>query len=140
VAAIHGWALGAGCEMALFCDLRVASDNAQLGLPEVNLGYIPSAGGTQMLPRIVPRGLAMQMILTGEPLPASRALEIGLVHRVVPRQRLDGEACSLASVLASRPPEVLAALKRALNDGLALPLPLALQREAQIGVSLRVNG
>src|SRR5574338_1062886 len=79
VAAVHGFAYGAGCEMALCCDIRIASADARFALPEVTLGYIPSAGGTQTLPRNVPPGIARQMVLTGEPVDARRALEIGLV-------------------------------------------------------------
>src|SRR5581483_1101607 len=92
IAAIHGYAYGAGCEMALYCDLRIASDDATFALPEVTLGYIPSAGGTQTLPRAVPPGIAREMVLSGDPIDAQRALACGLVNRVVPRARLYGEA------------------------------------------------
>jgi enoyl-CoA hydratase/carnithine racemase len=85
IAAVHGHVLGAGVELAMCCDLRVAADDARLGLPEVGLGYIPSAGGTQTLPRHVPPGIAMQMVLTGDPIDAATALRHGLVQRVVPR-------------------------------------------------------
>jgi enoyl-CoA hydratase/carnithine racemase len=139
IAAAHGWALGAGCEMSLFCDIRIAAEDARFGLPEVNLGYIPSAGGTQMLPRVVRPGVAMQMVLSGEPVDAARALEIGLVHRVVPRERLYEEAGALARALAGRPPELLAALKRAVNEGLSLPLEQALRLEAALGGGLRAG-
>jgi enoyl-CoA hydratase/carnithine racemase len=136
IAAVHGWALGAGCEMSLFCDLRIAAEDARFGLPEVNLGYIPSAGGTQMLPRIVKPGVAMQMVLSGEPVDAARALETGLVHRVVPRERLYEEAGELARRLAARPPALLAALKRAVSEGLSLPLEQALRLESTLGATL----
>src|SRR3970040_856911 len=96
IAAIHGFALGAGVELPMCCDFRIASEDARLGLPEVSLGYIPSAGGTQTLPRHVPPGVAMQMILTGDPIDARTALRYGLVQRVVPRERLYEEAESLA--------------------------------------------
>lgn len=130
VAAIHGWALGAGCEMSLLCDLRVAAVDARLGLPEVTLGYIPSAGGTQTLPRTVPPGVAMHLILSGEPVDAATALRIGLVHRVVPRAALEEEAGRLAERLAALPSAFVAAVKGAVRDGMDLPLPQALAREA----------
>ncbi|HZU76909.1 MAG TPA: enoyl-CoA hydratase/isomerase family protein, partial [Dehalococcoidia bacterium] len=114
VAAIHGYALGAGCEMSLYCDLRVASEDTHFGLPEVNLGYIPSAGGTQTLPRTIPRGVAAGMIMTGEPIDAARALDLGLVHRVVPKAELYTTARDLAVRLAAVPEPVLAAAREAL--------------------------
>ena len=132
VAAIHGWALGAGCEMSLLCDLRIAADDARLGLPEVTLGYIPSAGGTQTLPRVVPRGVAMHMVLSGEPIDVQTALRAGLIHRVVPRHTLDAEVERTARRLADLPPAYVAAVKQAVNTGLDLPLPLALSREADL--------
>ncbi len=132
VAAVHGWALGAGCELSLLCDLRIAAEDARFSLPEVNLGYIPSAGGTQTLPRVIPRGVALQMILSGEPVDAATALRLGLVHRVVPPAELDAAALAMAERLARLPPAYVAAIKRAVNDALDLPLPLALRREAEI--------
>ena len=132
VAAIHGWALGAGCEMSLLCDLRIASDDARFGLPEVTLGYIPSAGGTQTLPRTVPPGVAMQMVLSGEPIDAAAALRIGLVDRVVPRAALYEEAERVAAWLAGLPPAYVAAVKQAVRAAQDLPLPLARDREADI--------
>ncbi|MCI0839533.1 MAG: enoyl-CoA hydratase/isomerase family protein, partial [Chloroflexi bacterium] len=96
IAAIHGYALGAGIELSMCCDIRIASDDAKFGLPEVSLGYIPSAGGTQTLPRHVPPGLAMQMILTGDPIDAPAAYARGLVQRIVPRARLYAEAETMA--------------------------------------------
>jgi enoyl-CoA hydratase/carnithine racemase len=129
IAAIHGWALGAGCEMSLYCDLRIAADDARLGLPEVTLGYIPSAGGTQTLPRTVTATHAMQMILTGEPVDAATALRIGLVHRVVPRARLDADVAALAHRIAAQPPQRTRALKRIIAGSLDLPLGEALALE-----------
>jgi enoyl-CoA hydratase/carnithine racemase len=140
VAAIHGWALGAGCEMSLMCDLRVAAEDARFGLPEVTLGYIPSAGGTQTLPRVIAPGVALQMVLCGEPVDAATALRLGLVHHVVPRAALDAEAERLAARLAARPPAYVAAVKRAIADGLDLPLPLALAREAELVARLHADG
>ena len=130
IAAIHGYALGAGIELPMCCDLRIASEDARLGLPEVSLGYIPSAGGTQTLPRHIPPGVAMHMILTGDPIDAQAALRHGLVQRVVPRQRLYPEAEALARTLMSRSPLALRLAKRAVLEGLDLPLAegLALER------------
>jgi enoyl-CoA hydratase/carnithine racemase len=130
IAAIHGHALGAGIELPMCCDIRVASEDARLGLPEVSLGYIPSAGGTQTLPRHIPPGVAMHMILTGDTINAPAALRYGLVQRVVPRRRLYQEAESLARTLISRGPLALRLAKRAVLEGLDLPLAqgLALER------------
>jgi len=103
IAAINGFALGTGLELAMACTLRIASDKAQLGQPEVKLGIIPGAGGTQRLPRIVGLGRAMELVLTGEPITASAALSMGLINRMVPAEKLM-EACqALAATLASRP-------------------------------------
>lgn len=103
IAAIKGWALGTGLELAMACTLRLAAEGAKLGQPEVKLGIIPGAGGTQRLPRLVGMGRAMEMVLTGEPVDAARAYEMGLINRVVPAERLMDEAKKLAAVLASRP-------------------------------------
>jgi len=134
IAAIHGYALGAGIELPLCCDFRIASEDAQMGLPEVSLGYIPSAGGTQTLPRHVPVGIAMQMILTGDRIDATTALRYGLVHRVVPRQQLYEEAEELARKLLSRGPLALRLAKRAVHEGLELPLSLGLALESRLAV------
>lgn len=130
IAAVHGYALGAGCEMSLCCDLRVAATDARFGLPEVKLGYIPSAGGTQLLPRTIGPGIAMEMILSGDDIDAATALRFGLVHRVVPRDRLHDEAEAWARELAGRPPEALRYAKEAVTRGLEMPLAegLALER------------
>jgi enoyl-CoA hydratase/carnithine racemase len=136
VAAIHGYAFGAGCEMSLLCDIRVASDDASFALPEVTLGYIPSAGGTQTLPRIIPPGVAREMVLSGEPIDAQRALAIGLVHRVVPRRRLTEEAEGVARALAASPPAAVRAAKEAIVRGGDLPLEQALRLEALIAARL----
>lgn len=132
IAAIHGFALGAGIELPMCCDFRIASEDARLGLPEVNLGYIPSAGGTQLLPRTVPPGMAMDMILTGDPVDAQTALRIGLVQRVVPRSRLYEEAEGLARLLMRRASLALRYTKEAIRDGLDLPLAEALALEARL--------
>jgi enoyl-CoA hydratase/carnithine racemase len=118
--------------MSLLCDLRVASDDARFGLPEVGLGYIPSAGGTQTLPRAIPPGVAMHMILSGDPIDAAEAYRLGLVHRVVPRDRIDAAADEWARTLASRDSRVLAAAKEAVLRGLDLPLREGLSLETRL--------
>ena len=132
IAAIHGFALGAGCEMSMCCDFRIASEDARLGLPEVSLGYIPSAGGTQLLPRTVSPGVAMGLILSGDAIDAQEALRVGLVQRVVPRERLYPEAEALARSLAARPGEALRWAKQAILQGLDLPLDQGLALEARL--------
>jgi len=128
IAAINGYAFGGGCELALACHMRLASDNAVLGLPEVGLGIIPGYGGTQRLPRLVGRGKALELILTGRRVKADEALAIGLVNKVVPQAELLGEAEKLAqAVLKNGPLAVGAALESAIHgpelglaDGLRL--------------------
>ena len=132
VAAIHGYALGAGCELALLCDLRLASDDARLGLPEVNLGYIPTAGGSQTLPRTIGRGRALDMILTGEAIPAHQALDWVLLHWAGPRDQLYAQAEAYARRLLARPQGALRLAKRALVQGLDLPLAEGLRLEARL--------
>jgi enoyl-CoA hydratase/carnithine racemase len=132
IAAIHGYALGAGVELPMCCDIRIASDDARLGLPEVGLGYIPSAGGTQTLPRHVPPGVAMQMILTGDPIDAQTALRYGLVQRVVPRARLYAEAEALARRILEQPPEAVRLAKRAILEGAEMPLADGLALESTL--------
>jgi enoyl-CoA hydratase len=121
IAAVNGYALGGGMELALACHLRVAADNARFGLPEVKLGIIPGYGGTVRLPRIVGRGLALELILTGEMIPAQRAYEIGLVNRVVPRAELRATADQmLAGILKNGPIALrfaLEAVDRSLETG-----------------------
>ena len=136
IAAVHGYALGAGCEMALLCDLRIAADDARFGLPEVSLGYIPSAGGTQTLPRLIPPGVAMQMILTGDPIEAEEAYRLRLVHRVVARDKLDSAADEWAQTLASYDLRALSYAKEAVVRGPDLPLADGLALEAALNERL----
>jgi enoyl-CoA hydratase len=103
IAAINGWALGTGLELAMVCTLRVASSKARMGQPEVKLGIIPGAGGTYRLPRLVGMGRAMEIILTGEPVTAEEALSMGLVNRVVPPETLMEEVRALAETIVARP-------------------------------------
>jgi enoyl-CoA hydratase len=130
IAAVNGFALGGGCELALACDIRLASDNARLGLPEVSLGIIPGYGGTQRLPRVIGKGLALEMILSGEAIKAERAVQIGLVNRVVPQDRLLDEARELVRSIAKNGPLAVAAAKRAVHQGLDVDLDRGLQLEA----------
>jgi enoyl-CoA hydratase/carnithine racemase len=132
IAAIHGFALGAGIELPMCCDIRIASEDARIGLPEVSLGYIPSAGGTQTLPRHTPPGIAMQMVLTGDPIDAQTAYRYRLVQRVVPRERLYAEAEALARRVLSRPAETVRLAKRAVVEALELPLAYGLALEARL--------
>ncbi|MEK7248630.1 MAG: enoyl-CoA hydratase/isomerase family protein [Chloroflexota bacterium] len=132
IAAIHGYALGAGIELPMACDIRIASADARIGLPEVSLGYIPSAGGTQTLPRLIPPGVAMQMILTGDPIDAQTAYRYGLVQRVVPRDRLYEEVESLARQIIARPPHLAALAKRAIHEGAELSLGQAIALESTL--------
>jgi len=130
IAAIRGFAYGAGLEMSMYCDIRLADDTARFALPEVTLGYIPSAGGTQTVPRHIPRGDALRMATTGEPIDAQRAYALGLVDRVLPPAELLPEVDRLAHLLASYEPGALRAVKRATTEGLdgALDAGIALER------------
>jgi enoyl-CoA hydratase len=128
VAAVNGFALGGGCELAMACHLRIASDSARFGQPEVKLGIIPGYGGTLRLPRIVGKGRALELILTGEMIDAAEAHRIGLVNRVVPQDELLGAARSLMQTILKNGPVALAlaiecttrGLEMDLDDGLAL--------------------
>ena len=122
VAAINGYALGGGCELALACTLRVAADHAKLGFPEIGLGAIPGFGGTQRLPRLVGRGRALELVLTGRRVEAAEALAIGLVHKVVPRAALLDEAIGLAEQLAESAPLALGYAIEAIGCGADLSL------------------
>ncbi|MEZ4702083.1 MAG: enoyl-CoA hydratase-related protein [Rhodothermales bacterium] len=131
IAAVNGFALGGGCELALACHLRIASETASFGQPEVNLGIIPGYGGTQRLPRIVGLGIALELILTGERIDARRAYEIGLVNRVVPADALLDEARRMVQTIGSKGP---LAIRYALEAIRAAQLPLAegLRHEAAL--------
>ena len=134
IAAIHGYALGAGIELPMCCDIRIASDDARIGLPEVGLGYIPSAGGTQTLPRHIPPGVALQMILTSDPIDAEAALRHGLVQRVVPREELYPEAEALAERILAMPEHAVKLAKRAILEGVEMPLPDAIPFESKLAL------
>lgn len=130
IAAINGFALGGGLELAMACDIRLASDTARLGQPEVGLGLNPGYGGTQRLPRLVGKGMAKLLILTGDMIEAHEALRIGLVEKVVPQAELVDEAKALATKLATMPPLTLAACKGAINLGLEVDLERGLSIES----------
>ncbi len=136
VAAVDGAALGGGLELALACDLRVASDRARLGVPEIRLGLLPGAGGTQRLPRLLPRGVALQMLLTGAPLGPVDAHRLGLVNE------LSGDAPALvvaerlARELAAGPPLALSTAKRLVQRGATLPLADAIELEREMVAGL----
>jgi len=137
IAAINGYCLGGGLELALACDIRVASENATFGLPETKWAIIPGQGGSQRLARIVPPNIALEMILTGAPIDAHRAYEIGLVNRVVPLPALLPESLSLAEAIARQPPRAVRHAREAVLRGLDLPLEQALRLEQDLADPLR---
>ena len=131
IAAINGFALGGGCEVAMACDIRIASEKAKLGQPETTLAIIPGSGGTQRLPRLVGPSKAKQLIFTGEVIDAAAALDLGLVDRVVPHDQLMIEARKMASDMAAKSKICLALAKKAINRGLDMDLPSALDYEIE---------
>ena len=131
IGAINGFALGGGCELAMACDIRIASEKAKLGQPETGLGIIPGSGGTQRLPRLVGPSKAKQLIFTGEIIDAKVALEIGLVDKVVPHDSLIEEAKKMANTIAAKPRVALALAKFAINRGLDADLQTALDYEIE---------
>lgn len=132
IAAINGWALGGGCELALACTIRIAADTAKLGQPEVTLGLMPGYGGTQRLPRLVGPTKALEMLLTGAPITAAEALRIGLINRVVPAADLMTEVRTLAAELATNAPIAMRYILKAVHDGLEMPLAKACIHEATL--------
>ncbi len=139
IAAIRGYALGGGLELALACDIRIAGEDAQLGLTEVNLAIIPGGGGTQRLPRLIGRGRALEMILTGARIDAREAWRIGLVERVVPAADVLASARELARTLAEKAPVALRYAKEAVVKGLELPLADGLRLENDLATLLRTT-
>ena len=126
IAAISGYALGGGCELAMCCDMRIASESAKFGQPEIKIGVIPGAGGTQRLPRLVGMSKAKEMVLIGDPIDAQEALRIGLVNKVVPAENLLEEAKAWARKLAGMPPIGLLMAKAAMDKGYDVSLDNAL--------------
>jgi len=139
IAAINGFALGGGLELALACDIRIAGDSSLLGLTEVNLAIIPGGGGTQRLPRLVGRGKALEMILTGARIDAREALRIGLVERVVPAAEVQSAAQELARQLAERAPVAMRYAKEAVVKGLGMSLEDGLRLENDLATLLRTT-
>lgn len=136
IAAMHGYALGSGLELALFCDLRLAAVGTILGLPEVAMGFIPAAGGTQTLPRIVGLAQAKRLVLGAARIDAYEAWRIGLVHRVVAPEALLDEAETLARRICTQPAVAIRRAKEAIRRGIELPLPLALRLERRLATLL----
>jgi len=139
VAAVNGFALGGGLELALACDMRIAAVGATLGLTEINVAIIPGGGGTQRLPRLVGRGKALELILTGARIPADEALRIGLVERVVPTGEALKAATELARSMAAKAPVALRYAKEAVVKGLDLPLADGLRLEGDLSALLRTT-
>lgn len=131
IAAVNGFALGGGCEVAMACDIRIASSNARFGQPEINLGIIPGGGGTQRLARLIGLGRAKELVYSGGIIDAQRAYEIGLVNKVVPPEALLTEVSKLAAKIASKSLPVLMLAKTAFNLGFSMDLDKALQLEIE---------
>ncbi|HUL73949.1 MAG TPA: enoyl-CoA hydratase-related protein [Vicinamibacterales bacterium] len=132
IAAVNGFALGGGCELAMACTLRLAADTAKFGQPEVNLGLMPGYAGSQRLPRLVGRGRALEILLTGDPIPADEAFRMGLVNRVVPAAQLMAEARALAEKLATKPGVAVRYILEAVAGGLEMSLADAADYEATL--------
>jgi enoyl-CoA hydratase/carnithine racemase len=140
IAAIHGFCLGSGLELSLLCDLRVAAEGAVFGLPEVSLGFIPAAGGSQSLPRVVGRAKALELALLAERIDAAEALRIGLVHRVTPLAELRPTAEAWAERIAALPPAAVQAAKQAVLRGLDLPLREGIELESRLNAVVKGKG
>jgi len=132
IAAINGFALGGGCELAMACTIRIAADTAKLGQPEINLGLIPGYAGTQRLTRIVGRGRALELLLTGDQVTAQEAHRLGLVNRVVPAADLMAEAKKLAATLAAKAPVAIRYILEAVHKGVEMPFAQAQVFEATL--------
>lgn len=137
IAAINGACLAGGLELALACDIRVAAEHARFGLPEVCRGILPGAGGTQRLPRALPLGVALEMVMTGAPIDAQAALRWGLVSHVVPAAEVLGCALRVASLIAANGPLAVQAARDAVYQGAAMPLEAALRLEQFLAEPLR---
>jgi enoyl-CoA hydratase/carnithine racemase len=132
IAAVNGWALGGGCELAMACTLRIAAENARFGQPEVKLGLMPGYAGTQRLPRLVGKGKALEMLLTGDPIDAAEAFRIGLVNQVVPQAELLSAAERLARKIMMNAPLAVKSVIEAVNHGLEIPEAAGQKLEASL--------
>ena len=132
IAAVAGYALGGGCELALMCDIVIAADNALFGLPEIRLGVVPGAGGTQRLPRVVGKSKAMELCLTGESIDAREALALGLVSKVVPLENLEPEALAMALKIAAHSLPAIMMVKECIDMAFETPLAAGLKHERHV--------
>ncbi len=132
VAAVNGFALGGGCELAMACTVRIAAETAKLGQPEVALGLLPGFGGTQRLPRLVGPGRALELLLTGDPIDAQEAWRLGLVNRVVPADRVQAESLALAQAMAAKAPVAVRYILDAVRDGMQMTLAEGCAHEASL--------
>jgi len=139
IAAINGYALGGGLELAMECDMRLAAEHARLGQPEINIGFMPGAGGTQRLPRFVPRAMAAQILLMGEPIDAQEAYRIGLVNKVVPLAQLIPTAKQWAETICRKGPVGVRATKEAMIKGYNLALEEGLRLERELANRVRMS-
>jgi enoyl-CoA hydratase len=137
IAALHGYVLGSGIEIALFCDLRIASEDVVFGLPEVGLGILPGAGGTQTLPRVIGMAGALDMLLTGRRLNGQEAFEKGLVNRIVPRNELFPRVDGIAQTIASYDPVVVRNAKQAVTKGMDMTLAQGLDLEWRLAAKTK---
>jgi enoyl-CoA hydratase/carnithine racemase len=133
---VHGYCIGSGLEIALLCDIRLAAAGTVFALPEVQLGMIPAAGGTQTLPRAIGTSRAMDLLLTGRRIESEEALTMGLITRLTPPESLRDEAWRLADKLAELPTDAVAAMKQLLRQGMDLDLPKALELESRLAARL----
>ena len=136
IAALHGYVIGSGIEMALCCDIRFSTTNAIFALPEVPLGMIPFAGGSQTVPRTIGRPHALDLLLTGRRISAEQALGFGLIHQTIPQEQLMEKVFEQANILASLSPTAVASLKKAVNRGIELPLEHALELERRFSINI----
>jgi len=130
IAAICGYALGGGLELCLFCDVRIAADNAKFGVPEINLGAFPGASGTQKLPRLIGASRAKEMLFSGDPIGAQEAFRIGLVNKIFPKGKVLDEAMNMARAWARKPAYAIRTIKRLVDNGLQMDLTHALTFES----------
>lgn len=132
IAAVNGYALGGGCELAMSCDIRIAADTARFGQPEISIGTLPGFGGSQRLPRLIGKGRALEMILTGDMIDAQEAWRIGLVNKVLPADELQSGVRDMALKLAAKSAVALQFCKEAVQNGLEMDLPNACRYEADL--------